>query len=82
MKIEQIALETIDIARYGYEIYLATARAMDSLEESGMSGKSKLESVLSMIMGMFDEAANNWEYWSNVLIKFIGGIKSFYNALK
>lgn len=81
-KIEQIALNIFDVAQTGYEIYISTARAMDSLENSGMSGKAKLESVLSMIKGMFVEVYENWAYWSELLIKFIDGIKKIYNIVK
>ena len=81
-KIEQIALNIFDVAQTGYEIYISTARAMDSLENSGMNGKSKLESVLSMIKGMFVEVYENWAYWSELLIKFIDGIKKIYNIVK
>jgi len=81
-KIEQIALNIFDVAQTGYEIYMSTARAMDSLESSGMSGKSKLESVLSMIKGMFVEVYENWAYWSELLIKFINSIKTIYNLVK
>lgn len=80
--IEKIALNIFDVAETGYEIYISTARAMDSLENSGMSGKSKLESVLSMIKGMFVEVYENWAYWSELLIKFIGSIKGIYNLVK
>ena len=81
-KIEQIALNIFDVAQTGYDIYMSTARAMDSLENSGMSGKSKLESVLSMINGMFIEVYENWAYWSELLIKFISSIKGIYNLVK
>lgn len=81
-KIESIALNIFDAAQTGYEIYISTARAMDSLENSGMNGKSKLESVLSMIKGMFIEVYENWSYWSELLIKFISSIKSIYNLVK
>lgn len=47
-----------------------------------MSGKSKLESVLSMIKGMFIEVYKNWSYWSELLIKFISSIKGIYNLVK
>ena len=82
MKIETVAINAIQGVKTGYEIYISTARAMDSLENSGMSGKSKLESVLSMIKGMFIEVYENWSYWSELLIKFISSIKGIYNLVK
>ena len=82
-KIESIALNIFDVAQTGYEIYIAASKAMDSIEEkSGLSGKSKLDWVLSFIKGSFEEVANNWQYWSELLIKFINSIKAIYNIVK
>ena len=50
---------------------------MDSLENSGMSGKIKTESVLSMIKRHVYRFIENWSYWSELLIKFISSIKVF-----
>lgn len=83
MKIETVAVNALDAAKTGYEIYLATSKAMDSIEEkSGLSGRSKLDWVLAFIKGSIDEVANNWSYWSTLLIKFISSIKGIYNLVK
>ena len=83
MKIETVAINAIQGLQTGYEIYLATAKAMDSIEEkSGLSGKSKLDWVLAFIKGSIDEVATNWQYWSELLIKFISSIKTIYNIVK
>lgn len=83
MKIETVAINAIQGLQTGYEIYLATAKAMDSIEEkSGLSGKSKLDWVLAFIKGSIDEVASNWQYWSELLIKFISSIKTIYNIVK
>lgn len=83
MKIETVAINVLDAAAAGYEIYLATSKAMDSIEEkSGLSGKSKLDWVLAFIKGTIEEVANNWQYWSELLIRFISSIKTIYNIVK
>ena len=83
MKIETVAINAIQGLQTGYEIYLATAKAMDSIEEkAGLSGKSKLDWVLAFIKGSIDDVAANWQYWSELLIKFIGSIKTIYNIVK
>ena len=83
MKIETVAINAIQGVKTGYEIYLAASKAMDSIEEkSGLSGKSKLDWVLSFIKGSFKEVASNWQYWSELLIKFINSIKAIYNIVK
>lgn len=80
--IEKIALNVFDIAQAGYDIYIATAKAMDSMELGDKNGASKREWVLAFIKGSFKEVANNWEYWSELLIKFINSIKQIYNLVK
>lgn len=82
MKIEQIALSVFDVAQAGYNIYIATAKAMDSIEIEDKTGVSKRAWVLAYIKGAFEEVANNWAYWSELLIKFINSIKQIYNILK
>ena len=83
VKIEQVAENAITGIQAGYEIYKATAAAMDSIEEdANMSGKSKLDWVLAYIKGTFEEVAENWVYWSELLIKFINSIKTLYNLAR
>ena len=83
MKIETVAINVLDAAKLGYDIYLATSKAMDSIEEkSGLIGKSKLDWVLAFIKGTIEEVANNWQYWSELLIRFISSIKTIYNIVK
>ena len=83
MKIENVAINALDVAKTGYEIYVSTAKAMDSIEEkAGLSGKSKLDWVLAFINGSIDEVATNWGYGSTLLIKFISSIKTIYNIVK
>ena len=83
MKIETVAVNAIQGLKTGYEIYLAAAKAMDSIEEkAGLSGRSKLDWVLAFIKGSIDEVATNWDYWSTLLIKFISSIKTIYNIVK
>ena len=83
MKIETVAVNAIQGLKTGYEIYLAAAKAMDSIEEkAGLSGRSKLEWVLAFIKGSIEEVATNWDYWSTLLIKFISSIKTIYNIVK
>lgn len=83
MKIETVAVNAIQGLQTGYEIYVATAKAMDAIEEkAGLSGRSKLDWVLAYIKGSIDEVAKNWQYWVELLIKFINSIKAIYNILK
>lgn len=83
MKIETVAINAIQGVQTGYEIYLETSKAMDSIEEkANLSGKSKLEWVLAFIKGSIEEVATNWDYWSTLLIKFISSIKTIYNIVK
>lgn len=83
VKIEQVAENAITGIQAGYEIYKATAAAMDSIEEdANMSGKSKLDWVLAFIKGTIEEVATNWQYWAELLIKFINSVKFLYNLVK
>ena len=83
MKIETVAVNAIQGLKTGYEIYLAAAKAMDSIEEKeGLSGRSKLDWVLAFIKVSIDEVATNWDYWSTLLNKFISSIKTIYNIVK
>lgn len=55
---------------------------MDSIEIEDKPGMSKRAWVLAFIKGTYKEVADNWEYWSELLIKFINSIKTIYNLVK
>ena len=84
MNIEKVAASVIDAGTAGYEIYLETARAMDAIQErsSGMDGRSKRDWVLAYIKSIIVEVSENWQYWSELLIKFISSAKTFYNIVR
>ena len=84
MNIEKVAASIIDAGTTGYEIYLETARAMDAIQErsSGMDGRSKRDWVLAYIKSIIVEVSENWQYWSELLIKFISSAKTFYNIVR
>ena len=83
MNIEKAAIQAIDTAAWGYEIYLATAKEMDVIQENAnLDGKSKRDWVLAYIKGTIREVYNNWSYWSELLIRFISSIKTIYNIVK
>jgi hypothetical protein len=83
VKIEDVAVNAINGIQAGYEIYKATAAAMDAIEDDiDKDGKSKLAWVLAYIKGTIEEVAENWSYWSELLIKFINSIKFLYNIVK
>jgi len=82
MNIEKTAIKALDAAAVGYEIYLATAKAMDVIQaNANLEGKSKRDWVLSYIKGTIHEVYNNWSYWSELLIRFISSIKTIYNIV-
>ena len=83
MNIEKVAINAIDTAAVGYEIYLATAKAMDVIQaNANLDGKSKRDWVLAYIKGTINEVYTNSSYWSELLIKFINSIKTIYNIVK
>lgn len=83
MKIEQVAINAIDAAASGYEIYLATAKAMDVIQaNANLDGKSKRDWVLAYIKSTIEEVAENWQFWSELLIRFISSIKTIYNIVR
>lgn len=83
MNIEKTAINALDAAAVGYEIYLATAKAMDVIQENAnLDGKSKRDWVLAYIKGTIVEVYNNWSYWSELLIRFISSIKTIYNIVR
>ena len=84
MKIEQIAINAIDAAASGYDIYIATAKAMDAIQEraENRGPKYKRDWVLAYIKSTIEEVANNWQVWSELLIRFISSIKTIYNIVR
>lgn len=86
MNIEKVVIGAIDSASTGYEVYIATAKAMDSIQarakESGIDGKSKRDWVLAYIKSTIVEVAENWQKWSELLIRFISSAKTFYNIVR
>lgn len=86
MNIEKVAASIIDITVAGYKIYLATARAMDSIQarakEIGIDAKSKRDWVLAYIKSTIVEVSENWQIWSELLIRFISSAKTFYNIVR
>ena len=83
MNIEETAINALDAAAVGYEIYLATAKAMDVIQaNANLDGKSKRDWVLAYIKGTTVEVYNNWSYWSELLIRFISSIKTIYNIVR
>lgn len=84
MTIEKVALNIIDVATSGYDIYIATAKAMDSIEirANDRDGKYKRDWVLAYIKSTIKEVAENWQIWSELLIRFISRAKTFYNIVK
>ncbi|MEG1234862.1 MAG: hypothetical protein RSE18_13620, partial [Acinetobacter sp.] len=83
MKIESLAINVIDVAKTGYDIYVAVAKHMDAMEiESGLSGIAKKGIVLDYIHKTIKEVATNWSYWFGLLSKFIDSIKTIYNIVK
>lgn len=83
MKIEQVAINAIDAAASGYDIYIATAKAMDAIQANAdLDGKSKRDWVLAYIKSTIKEVYNNWSYWSELLIRFISSIKTIYNIVR
>lgn len=84
MKIEQVAINAIDAAASGYDIYIATAKAMDSIQEraENRDPKYKRDWVLAYIKSTIEEVAENWQVWSELLIRFISSIKTIYNIVR
>ena len=84
MKIEQIAINAIDAAASGYDIYIATAKAMDSIQGrmENRGPKYKRDWVLAYIKSTIEEVAENWQVWSELLIRFISSIKTIYNIAR
>ena len=84
MKIEQIAINAIDAAASGYDIYIATAKAMDAIQErsENRDPKYKRDWVLAYIKSTIEEVAENWQLWSELLIRFISSIKTIYNIVR
>ena len=83
MNIEKTAINALDAAAAGYEVYIATAKAMDVIQaNANLDGKSKRDWVLAYIKGTIHEVYNNWSYWSELLIRFISSIKTIYNILR
>ena len=84
MKIEQIAINAIDAAASGYDIYIATAKAMDAIQEraGNRDPKYKRDWVLAYIKSTIEEVAENWQVWSELLIRFISSIKTIYNIVR
>lgn len=74
MKIEQIAINAID----------ATAKAMDAIQErsENRDPKYKRDWVLAYIKSTIEEVAENWQVWSELLIRFISSIKTIYNIVR
>ncbi|MEG0835778.1 MAG: hypothetical protein RR413_10080 [Christensenellaceae bacterium] len=84
MKIEQVAINAIDAAVSGYDIYIATAKAMDLIQGrmENRDSKYKRDWVLAYIKSTIREVAENWQVWSELLIRFISSIKTIYNIVK
>lgn len=84
MKIEQVAINAIDAAASGYDIYIATAKAMDAIQEKAENSdpKYKRDWVLAYIKSTIEEVAENWQVWSELLIRFISSIKTIYNIVR
>ena len=84
MKIEQIAINAIDAAASGYDIYIATAKAMDAIQGrmENRDPKYKRDWVLAYIKSTIEEVAENWQLWSELLIRFISSIKTIYNIVR
>ncbi len=84
MKIEQIAINAIDAAASGYDIYIATAKAMDAIQGrmENRDPKYKRDWVLAYIKSTIEEVAENWQVWSELLIRFISSIKTIYNIVR
>jgi hypothetical protein len=86
MTIEKVAASIIDTTVAGYEIYLATAKAMDSIQaraqKDSLDWKQKRDWVLSYIKSTIVEVAENWQTWSELLIRFISSAKTFYNIVR
>ncbi|MEG2686807.1 MAG: hypothetical protein RR954_06785 [Christensenellaceae bacterium] len=84
MKIEQVAINAIDAAASGYDIYIATAKAVDSIQEraENREPKYKRDWVLAYIKSTIREVAENWQVWSELLIRFISSIKTIYNIVR
>ncbi|MEG1695586.1 MAG: hypothetical protein RR282_00655 [Acinetobacter sp.] len=84
MRIEQVAINAIDAAASGYDIYIATAKAMDSIQEraENRDPKYKRDWVLVYIKSTIIEVAENWQVWSELLIRFISSIKTIYNIVR
>lgn len=81
MNIQQVAIQAIDATLAGYDIYIATAKAMDAIQVKEITGREKLDWVISFIKSTIMEVAENWQFWSEKLIRFISSIKTIYNIM-
>lgn len=82
MNIQQVAIQAIDATVAGYDIYIATAKAMDAIQVEEITGREKLDWVIAFIKSTIVEVAENWQFWSEKLIRFISSIKTIYNIVR
>lgn len=82
MNIQQVAIQVIDATVAGYDIYIATAKAMDAIQVKEITGREKLDWVIAFIKSTIIEVAENWQFWSEKLIRFISSIKTIYNIVR
>lgn len=82
MNIQQVAIQAIDATVTGYDVYIATAKAMDVIQVKEITGREKLDWVIAFIKSTIIEVAENWQFWSEKLIRFISSIKTIYNIVR
>ena len=82
MNIQEVAIKAIDATVAGYDIYIATAKAMDAIQVKEITGREKLDWVIAFIKSTIIEVAENWQFWSEKLIRFISSIKTIYNIVR
>lgn len=57
---------------------------MDAIQErsENRDPKYKRDWVLAYIKSTIEEVAENWQVWSELLIRFISSIKTIYNIVR
>lgn len=61
----------------GVEVFKLAVKAMDLIENSGMDGKSKKETVMAFLLGVVEDFAK----WKDAVRNFIDAAKDLFNAV-